>query len=213
MKRLFDMLLSGVGLLCLAPLLAAVAVAVRLDSPGPALFRQQRVGRGGKLFWIYKFRSMRIQQTEASPQVTASGDTRITRVGRRLRKAKIDELPQLWNVLKGDMSLVGPRPEVPQYVALYTPEQRRVLDLRPGITDPASLAFHDEEERLANAADPLQYYRDVLLPEKLRLAIDYANNANLWLDLRLLIGTVRRLVWSRLGPTRRTPNSTTDHPF
>jgi lipopolysaccharide/colanic/teichoic acid biosynthesis glycosyltransferase len=190
-KRLFDIAAAGLGLLILLPLLLLLAVWIKLDSPGPVLFRQERVGRFGRPFFIHKFRSMRV---EAGPLITVGEDPRITRSGRFLRAAKLDELPQLWDVLSGAMSLVGPRPEVPRYVALYPAALReQVLSVRPGITDPASLAFSREAELLAAAADPEREYVEVILPAKLRLSAAYAAEASLWSDLRLIGRTLRRL--------------------
>ncbi|EGJ09990.1 sugar transferase [Rubrivivax benzoatilyticus] len=188
-KRLFDLVGAAVALLLLSPLLLAAALAVKLDSPGPVFFRQQRVGRGGVPFRIHKFRTMR----EGAPglQITVGDDPRITRVGRWLRRTRIDELPQFIDVLQGTMSLVGPRPEVPRYVAFYPPELReRVLSVRPGITDPVSLAYADESERLARAADPEREYVEVLLPRKLQAAAAYAERATLWTDLGVLLRSV-----------------------
>ncbi|MBV8502061.1 MAG: sugar transferase [Paucibacter sp.] len=192
-KRLFDIVCSGLGLLLLSPLLLALALWVKLDSPGPVFFRQERVGRHGRPFWIHKFRTM----GAGSPglQITVGQDARITRAGAVLRGAKLDELPQLWDVLRGAMSLVGPRPEVPRYVALYPAELRElVLSVRPGITDPASLAFRDESERLAKAADPEREYVEVVMPAKLAMAADYARHASFASDLRLILGTLRQLI-------------------
>ncbi len=188
-KRLLDVLLAGVALLLLAPLLALIALIVRLDSPGPVLYRQQRVGRYGQLFEIHKFRSMR---TDAGgPQITASDDARITRSGRWLRASKLDELPQLWDVLRGAMSLVGPRPEVPRYVAHYPPELRRLLlSVRPGITDLASIEYRDEGRLLAAAADPERCYLQEILPAKLALQQRYVQTHSLGGDLWLLLRTV-----------------------
>ncbi|QDU87393.1 UDP-glucose:undecaprenyl-phosphate glucose-1-phosphate transferase [Pirellulimonas nuda] len=199
MKRLVDITVSAVGLLALAPLLLGIAIAVRLGSRGPALFRQQRVGRHGRPFTLLKFRSMGNQPTHSGPLVTASGDPRVTPLGRLLRRTKLDELPQLWNVLVGEMSLVGPRPEVPYYVALYNADERRVLDWRPGITDPASLEFIDEERRLAGSADPERLYRDVVMPEKLRINLEYAHRATVWTDMGLIVSTLARIVPVRRG--------------
>jgi len=192
-KRVFDIVVAAVALLLLAPLLVLVALAVRLDSPGPVFFRQERVGRHGVPFRIHKFRTM--VHGAAGPPLTVGADGRVTRSGRFLRRTRIDELPQLLDVLQGTMSLVGPRPEVPRYVALYPPALReRALAVRPGITDPASLEFIDEGERLARAADPEREYVDVILPEKLRRAADYADRATLWSDLGVLLRTLARLV-------------------
>lgn len=191
-KRLFDIVASALGLLLLSPVLLAAAVWVKLDSPGPALFRQTRVGRFGKPFTIHKFRTMRVVPGAA---ITVGADPRITRAGHLLRQTKLDELPQLWDVLRGAMSLVGPRPELPHYVALYPADLReRVLAVRPGITDPASLAFSHEAELLAAAADPEREYREVVLPAKLRLSADYAASASLAADLRLILATLGRVL-------------------
>jgi lipopolysaccharide/colanic/teichoic acid biosynthesis glycosyltransferase len=193
-KRLFDALAAGIGLLLLSPLLLAIAFWIRLDSAGPVFFRQQRVGRFGRLFRIHKFRTMVHDPAEAGLPITAGHDPRITRAGAWLRRSKLDELPQLIDVLRGDMSLVGPRPELPRYVALYPEElKRKVLSVRPGITDPVSLAFADEAELLARAADPEREYREVLLPAKLRAAADYVERATLWSDLRVIGGTISLL--------------------
>lgn len=191
-KRLFDIVASALGLLLLMPLLLLVALWVKLDSPGPVLFRQTRVGRHGVPFTIHKFRSMRVEPGAA---ITVGEDPRITRSGRLLRASKLDELPQLWDVLRGAMSLVGPRPELPCYVALYPAELReQVLSVRPGITDPASLAFSHEAELLAAASDPEREYREVVLPAKLRLSADYAARASLRSDLRLIARTLLRVL-------------------
>ncbi|MFX1679522.1 sugar transferase [Mitsuaria sp. CC2] len=190
-KRLFDILCAGVGLLLLSPLLLAVAVWIKLDSRGPVMFRQERVGRFGRTFRIHKFRTMRVDAPALGPQITIGDDARITRSGRWLRASKVDELPQLWDVLRGAMSLVGPRPEVPRYVALYPAELRAlVLSVRPGITDPASLSFRNESELLARAADPEREYVEVVMPMKLGLAADYVRNASLMGDIRLILATL-----------------------
>ncbi|WP_416760914.1 sugar transferase [Roseateles sp. So40a] len=190
-KRLFDILCAGVGLLLLSPLLLAVAVWVKLDSRGPVMFRQERVGRFGVPFRIHKFRTMRVDAPTLGPQITIGDDARITRSGRWLRASKVDELPQLWDVLRGAMSLVGPRPEVPRYVALYPDALRElVLSVRPGITDPASLSFRNESELLARAADPEREYVEVVMPMKLGLAADYVRNASLAGDIRLILATL-----------------------
>ncbi len=196
-KRLFDILASGLGLLLLAPLLLAVALWIKWDSPGPVLFRQERVGRFGRPFFIHKFRSMRADAPALGPQITIGEDPRITRSGRFIRRSKIDELPQLWDVLRGAMSLVGPRPEVPRYVAMYPAELREiVLSVRPGITDPASLAFRDESERLARASDPELTYVEQILPVKLGLSVDYVRNAGLLTDLKLIVRTLKAVIGS-----------------
>lgn len=196
-KRAFDLLGAAVALLLLAPLLVAIAVWIKLDSSGPVFFRQQRVGRHGRLFVIHKFRTMVADAPALGPQLTVGADARITRAGARLRRSKLDELPQLLDVLAGAMSLVGPRPEVPAYVALYPPELRdKVLAVRPGITDPVSLEFADEGELLARAADPEREYVEVLLPKKLRAAAHYAEHATLTTDLQVL-GHTLRVLWAR----------------
>ncbi|MDM4767554.1 sugar transferase [Pelomonas sp. SE-A7] len=191
-KRLFDVCCSALGLALLSPLLLLVALWIKLDSPGPVFFRQQRVGRRGRPFVIHKFRTMRVDN--AGLQITVGRDPRITRSGDFLRATKLDELPQLWDVLRGVMSLVGPRPEVPKYVALYPAELRElVLSVRPGITDPASLLYRDESEQLALASDPEREYIEVVMPRKLALAADYVRQASLWGDLRLIFATLGAL--------------------
>ena len=196
-KRLFDVLGASVGLLLLAPLLVGIALWVKLDSRGPVFFRQQRVGRFGAPFYIHKFRSMREDAPLAGPQITIGADPRITRAGQFLRRTKLDELPQLLDVLAGTMSLVGPRPEVPRYVAMYPPALRdKVLSVRPGITDPASIKYRDESTLLARAADPERAYIEQVMPAKLRYAAEYVDHMSLANDLRL-IGATLRLLLSR----------------
>ena len=196
-KRLFDLLGAALALLLLAPLLLGVALAVRLDSPGPVFFRQERVGRHGVPFRIHKFRTMRADAQAVGPQVTVGQDSRITRVGHWLRHYRIDELPQFIDVLQGTMSLVGPRPEVPRFVAHYPADLKaRVLAVRPGITDPASLAHIDESALLAAAADPEREYVERILPRKLALQADYVVQATLASDLRVLLRTLK-VLWSR----------------
>lgn len=197
LKRGFDVALSLAALLLLWPLLLVIALCVRADSPGPVFYRQERVGRAGVPFWIHKFRTMAVG-AEAQGMLTIGDDARITRSGRWLRRTRLDELPQLWDVLRGAMSLVGPRPEVPRYVALYPSELRlQVLAVRPGITDPSSLEFLDEASLLAAAVDPEREYVEVILPRKLRAAADYASRATLWTDLGVLWRTACRLWGSR----------------
>jgi lipopolysaccharide/colanic/teichoic acid biosynthesis glycosyltransferase len=194
-KRLFDLLLSGLGLVLLAPLLLGIALWVKLDSRGPVLFRQQRVGRFGRPFMIHKFRTMTVDAPARGPQITVGADPRITRAGQVLRRTKLDELPQLWDVLRGAMSLVGPRPEVPKYVALYPQEMRQLLlSVRPGITDLASLQYRDESAVLAAAADPERAYVDQVLPAKLAISARYVREATLIGDLRLIWATLAALV-------------------
>ncbi len=185
--------MAALGLLALlSPLLLALALLVRLSSPGPVLFRQQRVGRGGRLFWIYKFRTMRVNA--AGPQITGAADSRITPVGRLLRRWKLDELPQLLNVVKGEMALVGPRPEVPRYVALYTPEQREVLSVPPGITGVTQIQYRHEETLLRDAADPEALYLQEIMPAKLALDLGYVRDRSAWTDLRVILATLRRIL-------------------
>ena len=197
-KRLLDLLLAIPSLVLLAPLMVLLAVAVRLDSSGPAWFRQRRVGQHERPFTLLKFRTMTYQPDAPGTRVTAAGDRRITRVGRFLRRTKLDELPQLFNVLSGSMSLVGPRPEVPEYVAHYPADIRtKVLSVRPGMTDDAALAFMDEEARLGNAADPERTYLDEILPAKLALYVDYIDRWSLTRDMQLILLTLWRLVVGR----------------
>jgi len=188
-----DIVLSGLGLLILAPLFLIVAVVTKLSSPGPAFFRQRRAGKSGQIFFIIKFRSMVAGTGQRGAPITASSDPRITAWGAFLRRHKIDELPQLWNVLKGDMSLVGPRPELEVYVQGYTPLQRRVLQVRPGITDAGSLFYRAEEKLLAMSLDPESYYVEHILPTKLALNLQYIESYNLVHDLVLIVKTVHSL--------------------
>lgn len=197
-KRLFDLLLASIGLLLLLPLGLGVALLIRLDSPGPVFFRQERVGRFGRIFRIHKLRTMQVDPPSVGPAVTVGVDPRITRVGHRLRHYRIDELPQLIDVLQGHMSLVGPRPEVPRFVAHYPePLRTQVLAVRPGITDPASLDHLDEAALLADAADPEAHYIQAVLPRKLRAQADYAERATLWSDLGVIARTVGVLLRRR----------------
>lgn len=193
-KRLFDVLVAAFALLLLSPLLLGVALAIKLDSRGPVFFRQQRVGRGGQLFSIHKFRTMQVDAPQRGPAVTVGQDARITRIGHGLRNYRIDELPQLIDVLLGDMSLVGPRPEVPRFVAHYPAGLReQVLAVRPGITDPASLEHIDEATLLAGSADPERDYIERILPHKLSVQAEYAARATLFSDVGVLLRTVRLL--------------------
>jgi lipopolysaccharide/colanic/teichoic acid biosynthesis glycosyltransferase len=202
-KRIFDLVFSALALLLLAPVFALIALAIRWNTPGPVFFRQDRVGRGGRPFRIRKFRTMVVDAPALGPAITIGQDPRITRVGAWLRRTKLDELPQLMDVLQGHMSLVGPRPEVPQYVALYPPELReRVLAVRPGITDPVSLKLADEARVLAASADPERTYREELLPAKLREAVAYAEQASLWSDLRIIWATAR-VLWLGRAPDKQ----------
>lgn len=198
-KRLFDVMLAGFGLLLLGPVFVLIAVWIKLDSPGPVMFRQERVGRFGRPFWIHKFRTMRVDAPERGLQITVGADPRITRSGRLLRATKLDELPQLWDVVRGEMSLVGPRPEVPRYVAHYPPEWReRLLSMRPGITDFASVRYRDESQLLAQALNPEREYIDVVLPAKLQYALRYVDNPSFTSDLRVIGLTLRTVFVPRL---------------
>jgi lipopolysaccharide/colanic/teichoic acid biosynthesis glycosyltransferase len=191
-KRAMDVIATALGLILISPLLVFVALCVKLDSPGPVFFRQERVGRRGRLFRIHKFRTMRV--SNGGPQVTAASDPRITRIGRWLRRTKLDELPQLIDVLKGDMSLVGPRPEVPRYMAMYSEDvRRRILSVRPGITDRAAIEFRDEERLLATSDDPEATYVERVMPIKQRYYLDYVEHRSVVGDVRILFDTLRVL--------------------
>ena len=194
-KRLFDWLMSSLGLLVLGPLLLLIALAVKLDSQGPVFFRQERVGRFGKTFRIHKFRTMRHDPAGKGLQITVGADSRITRVGGVLRSTKLDELPQLIDVWVGTMSLVGPRPEVPRYVAHYPADMKdKVLSVRPGITDIASIEYKDESAVLARASDPEQAYIHEVMPHKLALAASYVDQASVWMDIKLIVRTILAIV-------------------
>jgi lipopolysaccharide/colanic/teichoic acid biosynthesis glycosyltransferase len=189
-KRAMDIFSAATGLVLLAPVFGFVACCIKLTSRGPVFYRQLRIGKDGRTFRILKFRSMVEAASEADLRITVAGDSRVTPVGMLLRRYKVDELPQLWNVVRGEMSLVGPRPEVPEYVANYSAEQRRVLSARPGITDPASLAYRHEEEILAQHGDPELCYRTQILPDKLALNRDYLEKITLRGDLRIILQTI-----------------------
>jgi lipopolysaccharide/colanic/teichoic acid biosynthesis glycosyltransferase len=193
-KRAFDITAASAGLALLWPLFALAAMLIKMDSPGPILFRQERIGKGFRPFLIYKFRTMVADAPERGALVTAGEDPRITRIGRFLRKTKIDELPQLLNVLKGEMTLVGPRPEVRKYVELFRADYEEILRVRPGITDWASLKYRDEAAILGNSDRPEQEYVRRVLPEKMELAKAYVRQASFFSDLELLFATLRRLI-------------------
>ncbi len=197
LKRCFDLLMSGLGLLVLSPLFVLMALWIKCDSKGSVFYRQVRVGRHGKDFRLFKFRSMRVGSDRKGLITVGGHDPRITRSGYFIRKYKLDELPQLINVFIGDMSLVGPRPEVRKYVDLYTPEQRHVLDVRPGITDPASIRYRNENELLGAADDPERYYVDVILPDKLRLNLDYVARHSFGHDLSIIFQTFAAILKDR----------------
>ena len=194
MKRLFDIVASAIGLLLLSPLFLILAVWIKCESNGPVFYKQKRVGQGNKDFDLYKFRSMRVGADKLGLITVGGRDPRITRSGYFIRKYKLDEFPQLINVLKGDMSIVGPRPEVRKYVDLYTPEQLQVLQVRPGITDPASIRYRNENELLAQVEEPERYYREVIMPDKLRLNLEYVQTMSLGEDLRLIFSTFRAIL-------------------
>lgn len=189
-KRVLDVVTALLALLGLAPIFAIIACIIKLTSSGGPFYRQTRVGKGGRDFQILKFRSMTVGGASDSSKITVSGDSRVTAVGRILRRYKLDELPQFWNVLRGEMSLVGPRPELPFYVATYTSDQRQVLAVRPGITDPASLVYRHEEEILAQHRDPEQFYRAQILPNKLAYNLAYIQTISLKNDLHIIFETV-----------------------
>ncbi len=188
--QIVDRALAGLMLLLLSPLLVLIAVLVRTTSPGPAFYRQVRVGLDGRPFEIYKFRTMVVGADRLAANISPTDDPRVTRVGRTLRAWYLDELPQLFNVVKGDMGLVGPRPETPEYVALYSPAERQVLRVRPGIAGPSTLAFMDESERLAGAEDPAEHYENVLLHERVQADLAYLDQRSLGRDLLLLLRQV-----------------------
>lgn len=190
MKRLFDVLCSFLGIVVLSPLLLFISVWILIDSGWPVFFLQDRVGKGGRLFKLFKFRTMYVNSPEGPAITVGMRDPRITRAGYWLRRFKLDELPQLFNVLKGDMSLVGPRPELKKFVDLYTPEQRKVITVKPGITDYASIVFRNENELLEGKPDPVAYYTQEIMPAKLKLNLRYIERMSLWLDIRILFRTV-----------------------
>jgi len=196
LKRLFDIVVSVAALLLLSPLIVALAAAIAIDSGQPVFFTQERVGRNFRRFRLCKFRTM--SAGVAGPPITLAGDPRITRAGRFLRASKLDELPQLWNVLRGDMSLVGPRPELPSYVEMFRERYIPVLELRPGMTDSASIRYRDEERLLAAAADPLAEYAERVLPDKIALAEEYVRTRSFRRDLGILL----RTLWAIASPPR-----------
>lgn len=194
MKRLFDIIASGLGLICLSPLFAVLAVWIKCDSKGPVFYRQVRVGRNNRDFRIYKFRSMRPDSDKLGLITVGGRDPRVTRSGYYIRKYKFDEFPQLINVFIGDMSLVGPRPEVRKYVDMYTPEQMGVLSVRPGITSLASIRYRNENDILAAADDPDRCYIEQVMPDKLAIDLEYVDRATLWNDIKLIFSTFREII-------------------
>lgn len=194
-KRAFDLFFAALGMVCLAPLLLVIAACIKLDSPGPVFFRQERVGRHGRVFRIHKFRTMRVGAEKAGPLITRAGDSRVTRVGKTLRKYKLDELPQLIDVLSGKMSLVGARPEVPRYVQFYPPQTKALLlALCPGITDPAAILYKHEEDLLSASGDPERDYVEKILPHKLRCYEEYAMHRSMWSDIVVILRTLKEIV-------------------
>jgi lipopolysaccharide/colanic/teichoic acid biosynthesis glycosyltransferase len=190
LKRTFDFVLALFGVLLLSPMLLLVALLIKRDSPGPVFFRQERIGRHGKPFRIHKFRTMTVAQPGAAMQITVGNDSRITEIGTFLRHYKIDELPQLIDVLQGSMSLVGPRPEVPKYVALYPePTKSIVLSVRPGITDLASIEYRSESELLGKSSNPEQTYVEEVMPAKLAYCVQYVQQQSVWLDIQIIVRT------------------------
>jgi len=192
MKRLFDFITSLIGLLVLVPIFIIVSLLVKISSVGPVFFVQKRIGKNGKIFQMIKFRSMTVIQSSTST-ISVKGDVRITKIGAFLRKFKLDELPELWNVLKGDMSLVGPRPDVCGYADNLIGEDRKILELRPGITGVASLKYYDEENVLATQDNPLKFNDEVIYPDKVKLNLDYYHNNNLWIDIKIIFATIFRV--------------------
>lgn len=197
MKRTFDIIASGCGLIILSPLFLVLAIWIKIDSKGPVFYRQVRVGCGNKDFRIFKFRSMRVGSDKGSLVTIGGRDPRVTNSGYIIRKYKFDELPQLINVFLGDMSLVGPRPEVRHYVDYWTDQQMQVLDVRPGITDPASIKFRNENELMENAENPEDYYINVIMQEKIKLYLEYVQNASFLYDIKLIFQTFKVIITER----------------
>ena len=191
MKRIFDFTVAFIGLFLLIPIILLIAVIVKLSSKGPIFFIQSRVGYNARLFKIIKFRSMLVVQ-ESESTISVKGDVRVTKVGIVLRKYKLDEIPSLWNVLVGDMSFVGPRPDVPGYADQLVGENRKILKLRPGITGPATLKYSNEEDLLAKQNNPEKYNNEIIYPEKVRINLDYYKNHNLWIDIKIIFATIFR---------------------
>ena len=197
MKRIFDIVASGIGLILLSPLFVILAIWIKCDSIGPVFYKQVRVGRNNMDFQLFKFRSMRVGSDKKGLITVGGHDPRITRSGYYIRKYKLDEFPQLINVFLGEMSLVGPRPEVRHYVNYWTEEQMHVLDVRPGITDPASIKFRNENELMEKAKDPEDYYINVIMQEKIKLYLEYVQNASFWYDIKLIFQTFKEIITER----------------
>lgn len=192
LKRMFDILMSFIGIIMLLPLMIIIGIIIKLTSKGSILFKQIRVTKNSKLFQIYKFRTMR-ENSEGNKQITVGNDSRITGIGKILRKTKLDEIPQLFNVIKGEMSLVGPRPEVPKYVELYNDEQKKILQVPAGITDYASIYFSNESELLGKADDPEKFYIEKIMPYKIELNQKYIENINIFTDIKIIILTILKI--------------------
>ena len=197
MKRFFDVVASGIGLILLSPLFIILTIWIKCDSIGPVFYKQVRVGRNNMDFQLFKFRSMRVGSDKKGLITVGGHDPRITRSGYYIRKYKLDEFPQLINVFLGEMSLVGPRPEVRHYVNYWTEEQMHVLDVRPGITDPASIKFRNENELMEKAKDPEDYYINVIMQEKIKLYLEYVQNASFWYDIKLIFQTFKEIITER----------------
>ena len=193
-KRIFDITASGLGIIVLSPILIVIALIIKKESDGPVFFKQIRVGEKGRNFEILKYRTMVVDAEKMGRQITVGNDNRITKIGGFLRKYKLDDLPQLINVFKGDMSLVGPRPEVPRYVEMYNEEQRKVLDVKPGITDLASIRYRDENELLGTAEDPDDMYINTIMPDKLALNLEYINKSNVFFDIYIILKTIVKCI-------------------
>ncbi len=193
-KRIFDFVCSTLGLIILSPFLIIIAIRIKTDSDGPVFFRQIRVGEKNKEFEILKFRTMVVNAEKLGRQITVGNDSRITKIGAFLRKYKLDELPQLINVFKGDMSLVGPRPEVPRYVKLYNDKQKKVLQVKPGITDLASIRYRDENELLGEAENPDEFYINTIMPDKLALNLEYIDRNNVFIDIYIILKTIIKCI-------------------
>lgn len=189
-KRLFDILASGIGILILSPVLLLISIIIKVTSKGTVFFKQKRIGLNKKPFTILKFRTMVVDAESLGKQITVGNDARITGIGKFLRKYKLDELTQLINVIKGDMSLVGPRPEVPKYVDMYNEQQSKVLSVRPGITDLASLRYRDENQLLGGVDDPESFYINIIMPDKLKLNLEYIEKNNVIVDIKIIINTI-----------------------
>lgn len=193
-KRIFDFLVSIIGLFLLIPIIGLVAILIKLEDGGPVFYKQKRVGYKGKEFYIWKFRTMVVNADKLGKPITIGQDPRITKIGYWLRKFRIDEIPQLINVLKGEMSLVGPRPEVPKYVDFYSNDMKKILDYTPGMTDPTSLSYLDEALILANSKDPEKKYIQEILPIKIKRSLEYLENSDFYSDLEVIIRTIMRLL-------------------